>query len=119
MQAFSLYRLLKISLKKKWNDIININLTAAFIATKAVWNSMKEHKFGRIINVASAHGLIASPFKSAYVAAKHGVVGFTKVMAMEGGPFGITCKCRLPWICIYPNSGQPNWCTNASAQYES
>lgn len=86
----------------KWNDIISINLTAAFIATKAVWNSMKENKFGRIINVASAHGLIASPFKSAYVAAKHGVVGFTKVMAMEGGPFGITCNAVCPGYVFTP-----------------
>lgn len=80
----------------KWNDIISINLTAAFIATKAVWPSMKAKKFGRIINVASAHGLVASAFKSAYVAAKHGVVGFTKVMALEGGPLGITCNAICP-----------------------
>jgi 3-hydroxybutyrate dehydrogenase len=82
--------------EEKWNDIIAINLTATFIATKAVWPSMKAKNFGRIINVASAHGLIASAFKGAYVAAKHGVVGFTKVMAMEGGPFGITCNSICP-----------------------
>lgn len=86
----------------KWNDIISINLTAAFIATKAVWSSMKTNKFGRIINVASAHGLIASPYKSAYVAAKHGVVGFTKVMAMEGGAFGITCNAVCPGYVFTP-----------------
>lgn len=86
----------------KWNDIISINLTAAFIATKAVWPSMKVNKFGRIINVASAHGLIASPYKSAYVAAKHGVVGFTKVMAMEGGAFGITCNAVCPGYVFTP-----------------
>lgn len=86
----------------KWNDILSINLTAAFIATKAVWPSMKANKFGRIINVASAHGLIASPFKSAYVAAKHGVVGFTKVMAMEGGAFGITCNAVCPGYVFTP-----------------
>ncbi|MFA6151346.1 MAG: 3-hydroxybutyrate dehydrogenase [Chitinophagaceae bacterium] len=86
----------------KWNDIISINLTAAFIATKAVWPSMKANKFGRIINVASAHGLIASPYKSAYVAAKHGVVGFTKVMAMEGGAFGITCNAVCPGYVFTP-----------------
>lgn len=80
----------------KWNDIISINLTAAFIATKAVWPGMKARKFGRIINIASAHGLVASAFKSAYVAAKHGIVGFTKVMALEGGPFGITCNAICP-----------------------
>lgn len=88
--------------EEKWNDILSINLTAAFIATKAVWPSMKANKFGRIINVASAHGLIASPFKSAYVAAKHGVVGFTKVMAMEGGPLGITCNAVCPGYVFTP-----------------
>lgn len=82
--------------EEKWNDILAINLTAAFIATKAVWPSMKSRKAGRVINVASAHGLIASAYKSAYVAAKHGVVGFTKVMAMEGGPYGITCNAICP-----------------------
>lgn len=88
--------------EEKWNDILSINLTAAFIATKAVWSGMKANKFGRIINVASAHGLIASPFKSAYVAAKHGVVGFTKVMAMEGGPLGITCNAVCPGYVFTP-----------------
>jgi len=88
--------------EEKWNDILSINLTAAFIATKAVWPGMKAQKFGRIINVASAHGLIASPFKSAYVAAKHGVVGFTKVMAMEGGPLGITCNAVCPGYVFTP-----------------
>lgn len=88
--------------EEKWNDIIAINLTAAFIATKAVWPTMKAKKFGRIINVASAHGLIASPFKGAYVAAKHGVVGFTKTMAMEGGAFGITCNAICPGYVFTP-----------------
>ncbi|MDI9320547.1 MAG: 3-hydroxybutyrate dehydrogenase [Phycisphaerales bacterium] len=88
--------------EEKWNDIININLTAAFIATKAVWPSMKANKFGRILNVASAHGLIASPFKSAYVAAKHGIVGFTKVMALEGGLLGITCNAVCPGYVFTP-----------------
>ncbi len=88
--------------EEKWNDIIAINLTAAFIATKAVWPTMKANKFGRIINVASAHGLIASPFKGAYVAAKHGVVGFTKTMAMEGGAFGITCNAICPGYVFTP-----------------
>jgi len=80
----------------KWNDILGINLTAAFIATKAAWPAMKAAKYGRVINVSSAHGLIASAFKSAYVAAKHGIIGFTKVMALEGGPFGITCNAVCP-----------------------
>ncbi len=80
----------------KWDDIIAVNLTAAFHATKAVWGSMKANKYGRIINIASAHGLRASAFKSAYVAAKHGIVGFTKTMALEGAPFGITCNAICP-----------------------
>ena len=80
----------------KWNDIININLNAAFHTTQAVWNGMKEKKHGRIINIASAHGLVASEFKSAYVASKHGLVGFTKVLALEGAPFGITANAICP-----------------------
>lgn len=80
----------------KWDAIIAINLTAAFILTKAIWPKMKEQQFGRVINVSSAHGLIASPFKSAYVAAKHGIIGFTKVLALEGGAFGITANAICP-----------------------
>ncbi len=82
--------------EEKWDAIIAVNLTAAFHVTKAAWNSMKEHKFGRIINIASAHGLRASEFKSAYVAAKHGIVGFTKTIALEGAPYGITCNAICP-----------------------
>jgi 3-hydroxybutyrate dehydrogenase len=82
--------------ENKWDDIIAINLTASFHATKAAWPKMKEQKFGRIINIASAHGLRASPFKSAYVAAKHGLVGFTKTIALEGAPFGITANAICP-----------------------
>jgi 3-hydroxybutyrate dehydrogenase len=80
----------------KWDAIIAINLTAAFHLTKALLPSMKAHKFGRVINVSSAHGLIASPYKSAYVAAKHGIIGFTKVLALEGGTFGITANAICP-----------------------
>ena len=57
---------------------------------------MKQRKFGRIINIASAHGLVASPFKSAYVAAKHGIVGFTKTIALEGAEHGVTCNAVCP-----------------------
>jgi len=82
--------------EEKWDAIISVNLSAAFHVTKAVWASMKAHEFGRIINIASAHGLRASEFKSAYVAAKHGLVGFTKTIALEGAPFGITCNAICP-----------------------
>lgn len=81
---------------EKWNAIIGINLTSAFHTTKHVWKNMKEQKFGRIINIASAHGLVASEFKSAYVAAKHGLVGFTKTIALEGAPFNITANAICP-----------------------
>jgi 3-hydroxybutyrate dehydrogenase len=81
---------------EKWNAIININLNAAFYTSRCVWESMKNAGRGRIINIASAHGLVASEFKSAYVAAKHGIVGFTKVLALEGAPFGITANAICP-----------------------
>lgn len=80
----------------KWDSIIAINLTAAFHTIKGVWSSMKENHFGRIINIASAHGLRASAFKSAYVASKHGLIGLTKTIALEGAPFGITCNAICP-----------------------
>jgi len=80
----------------KWNAIIAINLTSAFHNTQNVWKKMKEQKFGRIINIASAHGLVASEFKSAYVSAKHGLVGFTKTIALEGAPFNITANAICP-----------------------
>jgi len=80
----------------KWDWIIAINLTATFHATKAAIPLMKAQGRGRIINVASAHGLVASPFKSAYVAAKHGVVGFTKTAGLELAQTGITCNAICP-----------------------
>jgi 3-hydroxybutyrate dehydrogenase len=80
----------------KWDAIISLNLSAVFHATKAAFKGMKERKFGRIINIASAHGLVASPFKSAYVAAKHGVVGLTKVTALEGAEFNVTANAICP-----------------------
>ena len=75
---------------EKWDAIIAINLTSTFHATKAALPGMKKRKWGRVINVASAHGLVASPNKCAYVAAKHGVVGFTKTLALEVAELGIT-----------------------------
>lgn len=86
----------------KWDAIIDINLNAAFHMTKALWPKMVENKFGRIVNMASAHGLIASPFKSAYVSAKFGIVGFTKTLALEGGPVGITANAVCPGYVFTP-----------------
>jgi 3-hydroxybutyrate dehydrogenase len=80
----------------KWNAIIAINLSAVFHATRAVIPGMKARGWGRIINTASAHSLVASPFKSAYVAAKHGVAGFTKTIALEVATHGITVNCISP-----------------------
>ena len=81
---------------EKWDQIIAINLSAAFHATRAVVPAMKAKKWGRIINTASAHALVASPFKSAYVAAKHGIAGLTKTVALETAAFGITANAICP-----------------------
>ena len=81
---------------EKWNLIINLNLTAAFHTTRLAFPEMKARKWGRIINIASAHALVASPFKSAYVAAKHGLLGFTKTIALEGATFGIRTNAICP-----------------------
>jgi 3-hydroxybutyrate dehydrogenase len=80
----------------KWDAIIAINLSAAFHAIRAALPGMKAQGWGRIVNIASAHGLIGSPFKSAYVAAKHGIVGLTKVVALETAENGITCNAVCP-----------------------
>ncbi len=80
----------------KWDAIIAIDLSAAFHATRAALPGMKQRKWGRIVNIASIHGLIASPNKSAYVAAKHGLVGFTKAAALEVAQMGITVNAICP-----------------------
>ena len=80
----------------KYENIIGINMNAVFYASKAAWKQMKSQQFGRIINISSVHGLRASEYKSAYVAAKHGVIGLTKVLALEGAPFNITCNAICP-----------------------
>jgi 3-hydroxybutyrate dehydrogenase len=84
---------------ERWDAIIAINLSSAFHSTKAALPAMRKKGWGRVINVASAHGLSASANKSAYVAAKHGVVGLTKVTALETGGSGITCNAICPgWV---------------------
>ncbi|WP_417489409.1 3-hydroxybutyrate dehydrogenase [Maricaulis sp.] len=80
----------------KWDAIIAINLTSVFHAARAAIPIMKRQGRGRIVNLASVHGLVASPFKSAYVAAKHGVIGFTKTLALELAEDGITCNAICP-----------------------
>jgi len=81
---------------EKWDQIIAINLCAAFHAIRAALPGMKERKWGRIINTASAHSLVASPFKAAYVSAKHGLAGLTKTVALEVATCGITANCISP-----------------------
>lgn len=91
---------------EKYEAIMALNLSAAWYTTRAAFGSMKTNGFGRIINVASAHGLVASPFKSAYVAAKHGVVGLTKTVALEGAEFNVTCNAICPgyvWTPLVEN----------------
>jgi len=83
-------------LAEKWDAILALNLGAAFHLSRALFAEMKRRRFGRIVNIASAHGLVASPFKAAYVAAKHGIVGLTKVAALEGAEAGVTCNAICP-----------------------
>ncbi len=90
----------------KWDAIMALNLSAAFHTTRAAVPGMKAKGWGRIINTASAHSLVASPFKSAYVAAKHGLAGFTKTIALELATSGITANCISPgyvWTPLVEN----------------
>jgi 3-hydroxybutyrate dehydrogenase len=80
----------------KWDAVLAINLSAAFHLIQATFDQMARRGYGRVVNVASAHGLIASPFKSAYVAAKHGMIGLTKVVALEGAERGVTANAICP-----------------------
>ena len=87
---------------EKWNLILAINLSSAFHTTAAALPGMKARGWGRVVNIASAHGLTASPFKSAYVAAKHGVVGLSKVTALEVAGMGITANTICPGYVLTP-----------------
>ncbi|PTX01269.1 3-hydroxybutyrate dehydrogenase [Pararhodobacter aggregans] len=87
---------------EKWNAIIAINMSSAFHTTAAALPGMYDKGWGRIVNIASAHGLRASPFKGAYVAAKHGVVGFTKVTALEAAGKGVTANAICPGYVLTP-----------------
>ncbi len=86
----------------RWNAILAINLSAAFHTTRLALPMMKQRGFGRIVNVASAHALVASPYKSAYVAAKHGIVGLTKTVALEVAEAGITVNAVCPGYVLTP-----------------
>jgi 3-hydroxybutyrate dehydrogenase len=90
----------------KWDQILAINLSSAFHTIHAATPGMKARKWGRIVNTASAHSLVASPFKAAYVAAKHGLVGLTKTVALELAAFGVTANCVSPgyvWTTLVEN----------------
>jgi 3-hydroxybutyrate dehydrogenase len=87
---------------ERWDAILAINLSAVFHATRAVLPQMKKRNWGRIVNIASTHGLVASPQKGAYVAAKHGVLGFTKVVTLETATTGITCNAICPGFVLTP-----------------
>ena len=86
----------------RWDAIIAIDLSSAFHGMRGVIPGMKARRWGRIINIASAHGLVASPFKSAYVAAKHGLLGLTKTAALETAEFGITVNAICPGYVLTP-----------------
>lgn len=81
---------------EKWDAIIAVNLSSSFHTIRAAFPGMKSRRWGRIINLASAHGLVASPFKSAYVSAKHGLLGLTKTIALEGAEHGVTVNAICP-----------------------
>ena len=79
-----------------WDKMLGVMLTAPFLLTKYVWGAMKTHGWGRIVNISSIHGRVASPFKSAYITAKHGLIGLTRTAALEGGEHGITVNAICP-----------------------
>jgi 3-hydroxybutyrate dehydrogenase len=96
MLAFSTFAPIDEFPEETWARMLALMLTAPFVLTKLVWPLVKAGRWGRIVNVSSAHGLVASPCKSAYVAAKHGLIGLTRTAALEGGGFGITVNALCP-----------------------
>jgi 3-hydroxybutyrate dehydrogenase len=87
---------------EKWNQLLGVILTGTFLCSKAVIPAMKKNKHGRIVNISSIHGKVASPYKAAYVAAKHGVIGLSKVMAQELGAFDVTVNTICPGFVDTP-----------------
>src|SRR5690606_30676356 len=86
----------------KWNHLIGVMLTGPFLMIKHAVPIMKQQRYGRIINISSVHGRTASPFKSAYIAAKHGVVGLTRTVALETAEYGITANAIMPGVVDTP-----------------
>jgi 3-hydroxybutyrate dehydrogenase len=80
----------------QWDRMLALMLTAPFLLTRYCWPSMKKHKWGRVVNIASIHALVASPFKAGYISAKHGLIGLTRTAALEGGEHGITVNAICP-----------------------
>ena len=88
----------------QWERMIALMLTAPFLLTRYCWPSMKRQKWGRIVNIGSIHALVASPFKGAYISAKHGLLGLTRTAALEGGEHGITANAICPLTCARRSS---------------
>lgn len=82
--------------EERWRDMLELMLTAPFLLTKHAWPWLTRTRQGRIVHIGSAHSLVASPFKSAYISAKHGIVGLARTTALEGGPHGLTCNVVAP-----------------------